>query len=74
MKKIIKVLRKILLSFILLYTYNVIAVSYNLVIPINIFTLGITTLLDAPGLIMLAIIFKLFYWGWYYGRKYYTKI
>lgn len=63
MKKIIKVLRKILLSFILLYTYNVIAVSYNLVIPINIFTLGITTLLDAPGLIMLAIIFKLFYWG-----------
>lgn len=63
MKKIIKILRKIILSFVLLYVYNVIAVYYNLMIPINIFTLGITALLDAPGLIMLALIFKLFYWG-----------
>jgi len=64
MKKVSFVLKKIILSFILLYTYNLIAVSFNLIIPINIFTIIILSFLDAPGLILLVIIHKLFYWGW----------
>ena len=64
MKNIGKLLRKIIFSFIILYTYDLIAVSFNLMIPINIFTIVILTILDAPGLILLVIILKLFYWGW----------
>lgn len=63
MKKVIKLLRKILFSFLLLYTYNLIAVSYNLMIPINVITIGILTILDIPGLILLVMIYKLFYLG-----------
>ncbi len=60
MKKIIK---KILFSFLLLYSYNLIANTYNLMIPINFVTIGIVALLDTPGLILLVVIFKMFYWG-----------
>ena len=63
MKNIGKLLRKVIFSFIILYTYNLIAVSFNLMIPINIFTIVILTILDAPGLILLVIILKIFYWG-----------
>ena len=62
MKKISYILKKLIFSFILLYTYNLIAVSFNYVIPINVFTLGLLLLLDAPGLILMVIILKLFYW------------
>lgn len=62
MKKVTYILKKIIFSFILLYTYNLIAVSFNLVIPINMFTIGILSILDAPGLILMVIILKFFYW------------
>ena len=64
MKKVTYILKKIIFSFILLYTYNLIAVSFNLVIPINMFTIGILSILDAPGLILMVIILKFFYWRW----------
>ena len=62
MKKVANIIKKIFFSFLLLYTYNLIAVSFNLVIPINIFTIGILSILDAPGLILMVIILKFFYW------------
>ncbi len=58
-----KVIKKIIYSFILIYTYNLIAVSYNMMIPMNYITLGIITILDIPGLILIVTILKLFYWG-----------
>jgi pro-sigmaK processing inhibitor BofA len=58
-----KIAKKIIFSFLLLYTYNLIAVTYSLMIPINYITVGIITLLDTPGLFLLVLIFKLFYWG-----------
>ena len=64
MKKIFKIIKKILFSFFILYTYNMIAVSFNLIIPINIFTIIFITILDIPGLLLLVIILKLFFWGW----------
>lgn len=62
MKKVANIIKKIFFSFLLLYTYNLIAVSFNLVIPINMFTIGILSILDAPGLILMVIILKFFYW------------
>lgn len=57
LKKVFKIIRKIVLSFLLLYTYNVFAVSYNMIIPINYFTLGMLFLFDIPGLLSLICIF-----------------
>lgn len=63
MKKLFFLIKKIILSFLILYTYNLIAVSFNMVIPMNIYSLGILTILDAPGLILLVTILKIFYMG-----------
>ena len=58
MKKIITLLKRILLSFFMLYGYNILVPSKAL-IPINIFTVIILTFFDVFGLIYL-IILKLF--------------
>lgn len=63
MKKVAYFIKKITLAFIILYTYNLIAISFNMIIPINFFTIILLTFLDAPGLMLLVIILKLFYWG-----------
>ncbi|MBR4671736.1 MAG: pro-sigmaK processing inhibitor BofA family protein [Bacilli bacterium] len=62
MKTVIKIIRKIVFAFILLYTYNLVATSYNIMIPINFYTLGIVSFLDIPGLATLVAILKIFYW------------
>lgn len=56
-KKIIKIVKKLVFSFLLLYTYNVFAVSYNMMIPINYYTLGMLFLFDISGLVSLICIF-----------------
>lgn len=56
-KKIVKIIKKIVFSFLLLYTYNVFAVSYNMMIPINYYTLGMLFLFDISGLVSLICIF-----------------
>lgn len=56
MKKIIEVIKRIILSFIVLYGYNLIAVNFNMVIPINLITIGIITLFGAPSLLALVLL------------------
>lgn len=51
----LKLIKKIILSFTTLYSYNLL-VPPVAIIPINIITLSITTLLQIPGLIILIII------------------
>lgn len=53
--KIIKFLKKFLLSFFILYGYNILVPS-NAIIPLNIITVLIITFLNMPGLIILIII------------------
>ena len=48
-------IKKIILSFFLLYWFNNIGMNFNLIIPINIVTLFITYLFDIPGLALLSI-------------------
>ncbi|MBQ7104680.1 MAG: pro-sigmaK processing inhibitor BofA family protein [Bacilli bacterium] len=50
-----KNIKKIILSFFLLYWFNNIGVNFNLIIPINIVTILLITLLDIPGLALLSI-------------------
>lgn len=61
MKKLFYMVRKIILAIFLLYTYNIIARSFGLIIPINYITVAIISLLDLPGIALLMIVLKLFY-------------
>ena len=58
MNKVLDVVKKIVFSAFLLYGYNLIAVNFNLVIPINIITILLVSFLGAPGMFAL-ILFKL---------------
>lgn len=58
MKFILFVVKKIILSAFILYGYNLIAVNFNMIIPINVYTLCFITFLGCPALIAL-VLFKI---------------
>ena len=58
MKKIWSIFKKFVFSTFLLYGYNLIAVNFNLVVPINFLNIVILMFLGAPGLLSL-VLFKL---------------
>ncbi len=51
LKMILKFLKKIIISIIVLYGYNMIMQPFNLNIPINLITICILYLFDTTGLI-----------------------
>ncbi len=59
MKLFFKIIKKIIISIIILYGYNVITQPFNLNIPINIFTIGILFLFDTTGFLGLVIFYIL---------------
>ena len=61
MKYLYKLIKKVIVSFGILYAYNMLMNQFNLPIPINIFTLGITTILGIPGFIGLIIFYLINY-------------
>lgn len=56
MKKIAVVLKKIILSAFILYGYNLIAVKFNLTVPINIITVSSVSILGFPILFVLVLL------------------
>ncbi len=52
----INYIKKIVLSAFVIYTFNMIAVKFNIVLPINLWTIGFTSIFDISGLIVLLII------------------
>ncbi len=58
MKFMLFVVKKIILSAFILYGYNLIAVNFNMIIPINVYTIGFITFLGSPALIAL-VLFKI---------------
>lgn len=56
-KKVTGALRKVVVSGFLLYGYNLIAVNFNMIIPINICTLLLISFLGTPAIVAL-ILFK----------------
>lgn len=63
MSPVIKIIKKIIFSSFLLYGYNLIAVNFNMIIPINIYTVLFVSILGFPSVLAL-ILFKVFIlWG-----------
>jgi len=57
LKKILKLLKKVCVAFVILYGFNLILSSANILIPINIWTLGSVTFLGLPGFVSLVTMF-----------------
>ena len=60
-KKILKILKKIIISIVLLYGYNLASQSFNLNIPINVITVTIVTIFDGSGFLGLVAFYLLNY-------------
>ena len=60
MKNIVNLLKKIIISGFLLYGYNLIAVNFNMILPINVITLFSVTFLGTPALFALVLFRILF--------------
>lgn len=56
MKNILVIVKKIIMSYVILYGYNLIAVNFNMVIPINVITILLITLLGVPSLLALLLL------------------
>ena len=56
MKQIGNIIKRILLSIVILYGYNLIAVKFNLVIPINIITVSSISVLGFPILFVFVLL------------------
>lgn len=59
MKIVYKLGKVIIVGALFLYVFNLIGVKYDLIIPINIFTIGIVGFLGLPGLASLVLLFVL---------------
>ncbi len=56
MKKIMLIIKRIVLSYFVLYGYNLIAINFNMVIPINIITVALIAVLGVPSLLALLLL------------------
>lgn len=61
LKKIYKLFKKMIVSAFILYSYNLISAPLNLIIPINIYTVSILTVLGIPSLFALIAILLIIY-------------
>lgn len=65
MKKIldlfIKYIRKVIMAFFMIYGFNCFMVPFNLIIPINLYTIIFVSFLGIPMLVMFVIIKLLFF-------------
>ncbi len=56
MSKVLKVIKRLLVAAFFIYGYNVLAEPLNLLIPLNLLTIGYVGLFGVPGLVSLIII------------------
>lgn len=59
LKKIIKLIKKIVISILVLYGYNIFTQPYNLNIPINMITITILVLFDTSGFLGIVLFYFL---------------
>ena len=57
LKKILFVVRKVIFGFLILYGFNFILSSADILIPINVITVGTVSALGFPGLFSLIAIY-----------------
>ena len=53
MKIIVKVIKKVVFALSIIYSFNLIMNPVKMFIPINIFTVAVTSFLGFPGLLLL---------------------
>jgi hypothetical protein len=61
LKKIFLVLKRVILGGFILYAYNLMAAPLNLLIPINLFTLGVIGVFGILAIPFLALILIIVY-------------
>ena len=59
-KKIFRLVKKIVFSFLLIYSYNLIAAPINVVIPMNMITILYTTFLGIPAFLSIIVLLFIF--------------
>lgn len=69
MKKIFVYIKRFVLGAFVLYGYNLIAVNFNLVIPINFMTIFLVGILGSPAILTLIILKMFILWGKYVNRN-----
>ena len=57
MKLIVKIIKRLIMAFLILYGLNVTLAGLNYYIPINLITVGAITLLGIPGILGLVVMF-----------------
>ncbi len=57
LKKLLNVVKKICLAFLILYGFNLLLSSVNIIIPINIPSVATITFLGIPGFLMLVAMY-----------------
>lgn len=55
----IRFIKKIVFSFAIIYGFDLLLKGFGVIVPINFYTILVVTLLDFPGLIMVALSFFL---------------
>lgn len=55
--RLLKIIKKIIFSILLLYGLNIIIGNLGIYIPINIYSITIISILGVPGLLLLLITF-----------------
>ena len=61
LKLILKVIKRIIISSFLLYGYNILVQPIGLIVPINIFTIAVISILGVPALLSLIFIMIFIY-------------
>ncbi len=57
MKKLILIVRKIIFAFLVIYGFDILTCSFNILIPLNIFTISTVSFLGIPGFVSLIVLF-----------------
>ena len=54
---LMKIVKRLVYTLLIIYSLDLILKGFDVIVPINLFTIGIVAILGFPGLIMLALSF-----------------
>ena len=57
MNIILKLIKKVILAICIVYCFNLIASGLDIIIPLNVITISLVTILGIPGLISLIVLY-----------------
>jgi len=61
LKKLLKIIKRIVVSSFLLYGYNLLIQPIGLIVPINVITVGVISILGIPAMLGLIFILAFIY-------------